>query len=946
MRLIKPGWLGHRDENRVFEVYSLDVSSDDTRLVTGGLDSKVKIWSTRSVAHPESNEPKLLASMAAHTGAVTAVKFSPDARFVASGSDDRIVLVSELDPGRQPRRREFGSTSTDPEEREVWTPRKRLVGHDNDIQDLAWSPDGQLLVSVGLDSSIIVWSGQTFEKIKRLDWHQSHVKGVCFDPANKFFVACADDRTARVVRYSRASPTELSFSIEAVVSTPFVDSPLTTYFRRCSWSPDGETIACPNATNGPVPTVAVIERGQWTAPGNRQVSLVGHEGTTEVARFSPRQYEQADGTEVCIVATAGEDGKIAVWSTGNPRPLVIVQNVCAKLITDLAWSRSGTQLYASSLDGSVVLLEFNGVANDGLGKVVSLEKTLERLAKYGNATDLMDIPQSVEQVEVARAEANAQADNSTVNATPTTLPRKEETKPSPKPVSSSPGQEPAHAQSDIKPETAPAADSAAAAVVPGSANADPVQSTSTSAALPATTTSSTPPPPSKPIRQKTSVTKEGRKRVAPMLLNSQPPPANGTPQANTALTPVGVSHPRGLMPVYDRSVVYDSASSALPPGGIHSLIIGNKRRSDDEPQAPKRVKEDTSYLRPVALNPSTSVSQIRLATPRVISHLSSDVSADAVLEARNASKAGEPTRVTLVVKGRVVFVDYIAEYASLLAGSSESFWAVASDTGVVYLYSPEGTRACVPLVLGAPLAILESRGYYLCALTANGMLHAWDFSPSSVGGPLRGKSLFPSTSIGPCLDLGQRFQDNGLVRGPQVTQCWITENGQCLLSLSTGAVFHYNSDMMVFTRVSEGFWAYGSQFWDSTGLVHSGETIGPVIQAELRTNEEALLKSGARGRQLQRQAVNRSVQAGFQGFEQSVSTSHLANRVAAARELRSPELKRFLVQFVRRLAERGDRLRLGEVFREVRDEPELLNIVLKTAAEFKGVQEMVAEYSS
>jgi WD40 repeat protein len=66
----------------------------------------------------------------------------------------------------------FGSNEVNVEN---WRSVKRLVGHENgtdifesidllDVQDLNWSPDNHLLVSVGLDSAIMVWNAQTFGK--------------------------------------------------------------------------------------------------------------------------------------------------------------------------------------------------------------------------------------------------------------------------------------------------------------------------------------------------------------------------------------------------------------------------------------------------------------------------------------------------------------------------------------------------------------------------------------------------------------------------------------------------------------------------------------------------------------------------------------------------------------------------------------------------------------
>src|ERR1700742_2420793 len=123
---------------------------------------------------------------------------------------------------------------------ENWRIFRRLIGHDNDVQDLGWSHDGSILVSVGLDSKVVVWSGFTFEKLKTLSNHSSHVKGITFDPANKYFATASDDRTIKIFRFT--SPTQNytthdavnNFVLDTTIIQPFVQSPLTTYFRRCS----------------------------------------------------------------------------------------------------------------------------------------------------------------------------------------------------------------------------------------------------------------------------------------------------------------------------------------------------------------------------------------------------------------------------------------------------------------------------------------------------------------------------------------------------------------------------------------------------------------------------------------------------------------------------------------------------------------------------------------
>lgn len=66
-------------------------------------DGKVKLWSAEAFlsgdgeAALQPNRPRQLCSMSTHTGTVTAVRFSPDGRYLASGSDDRFLIIWSLD---------------------------------------------------------------------------------------------------------------------------------------------------------------------------------------------------------------------------------------------------------------------------------------------------------------------------------------------------------------------------------------------------------------------------------------------------------------------------------------------------------------------------------------------------------------------------------------------------------------------------------------------------------------------------------------------------------------------------------------------------------------------------------------------------------------------------------------------------------------------------------
>lgn len=835
--------------------------------------------------------------MSTHTGAVTVLRFSPCGRYLASGSDDRVVLIWEKDESRIPHQ-EFGSQGE--ANLESWVARKRLIGHENDVQDLAWAPDSSILVTVGLDSSIIIWNGTTFEKLKTFDAHQSLIKGVTFDPANKYFATASDDRTVRIIRYHHTSATDITFSIESTISTPFKDSPLSTYYRRCSWSPDGNHIAAANATNGPVTTVSIINRGTWDS----EISLIGHDAPCEVASFCPRMFSlqktpmgtddaAAGGDLITVIATAGQDKTLAIWNTNHPRPLLVALNIAEKAITDIAWSPDGSKLFACSLDGTILVALFE---EGELGWVVPLEENENQLTRYGGGKETMQIPSSTGQL-VLEEKAESLEDVRKVKLMDAIMGSNSST---------SNGFDSIKSQQIKKTETL--GDSSK----PAFKTPQEIPTRKSAAA--------------KPVAQKITITKDGKKRVAPMLLTSV--------SSDVSVSPLIVKQQQKFDKDSFASVEVSEPSYGFSSDGIASRIVRTKRQVShesyeyDSESKKLRYDNESHYRRPAHMSFHSDLSSVQLSVPKVRLHFkqTGTESASFVLEIRNgANRDLEPTKVQVFSNGVPIFMDFLPKHAHLATGRGDYFWAVATEEGTIYTYSPTGKRLLPGIVLGSPLSYLESMNQYLMAVTSTGMVHIWNIGNKT--------AVQEAVSIAPLLDSSISAIDDGVLKGPSLTLCGVTSKGKAVITLSNGDGYLYSDTLKSWLRITEPWWAFGSQYWNSTHTeisraailtsaddesVISTLSISPTSRVislmEQRTNEEAVLKTGGRGKYLYEIAKARMLKAGFENFERSASTAHLENRICAALIAESgDELLCFIKMYATRLASEGWKKRLEEV---------------------------------
>ncbi|CDK28167.1 unnamed protein product [Kuraishia capsulata CBS 1993] len=780
MHILKLPWLCHQEEHRKFEVYSVSISSDGKRLATGGLDGKIKIWSVASIlrytnfqqgvelaetADPRSSLTRPLCSMSRHTGAVTTVRFSPSGRFLASGSDDKIVLIWEKDEeasramGATIEHRLNASFGDQAADLEHWTVRKRLVAHDNDIQDMAWAPDSSILVTVGLDRSIIVWNGTTFEKIKRFDIHQSHVKGVVFDPANKYFATASDDRTMRIFRYHRTSPTDLTFSLEHVVVDPFKKSPLSTYFRRCSWSPDGQHIAAPNAANGPVTSVAIVNRGNWAS----DISLIGHDAPCEVVAFSPRLFEVEDAKKdddvASVLATAGQDKSLVIWKTDMARPLLIASEVCYKAITDMVWTPDGSGLFLSSLDGTITAIQFE---ENELGKVIPLERNDAQLHRYGVDRESMVFPESVEQLlleekaELLDPEKGSDHLKRLMGQDSAVLVSPRHPRLSPKPDASPKKQQPA------------------------------VNLTLSS--------------------QKVTITKGGKKRVAPLLLSAssaaQKPKIEfkkTTKAMNSLLSQPSYRLPRfGLQTAVSAlrdELVIEPENVGHDDNAIDTIEqISQTKIQPAKGQVSSKKRKEVEYpqyLRNATLCPTTVFADHK-NQPSIL--LKVAVNGTNLLEIRNSEDdENEYTRVLGhdSVRGRT-FELFTPNKIIACVGHADEYWVLASETGSIMVISSNGRQLLPTIEVGSPVPILKCNGSKLLAVTSLGEIFTWDL--------VKQQAIALGVSLSPILNHLTPLDRVSSV--PNVERIELTPTGLPLVMLETGDAYSWSPDLLSWIEVA------------------------------------------------------------------------------------------------------------------------------------------------
>ncbi|MBO5838121.1 MAG: PD40 domain-containing protein, partial [Bacteroidales bacterium] len=70
--------------------------------------------------------------------------------------------------------------------------------HSNLVYSVSWSPDGKYLASGSGDKTLIIWDAKSGEKLKTLKGHSSFVESVCWSPDGKYLASGSWDNTVKI----------------------------------------------------------------------------------------------------------------------------------------------------------------------------------------------------------------------------------------------------------------------------------------------------------------------------------------------------------------------------------------------------------------------------------------------------------------------------------------------------------------------------------------------------------------------------------------------------------------------------------------------------------------------------------------------------------------------------------------------------------------------------
>ena len=157
-------------------VNSVAYSPDGRYLASGSADKTIKIWDTKTGTE--------LSTLTGHSEAVNSVAYSPDGRYLASASSDETIKIWDVKNNK-----ELNTF--------IYNYSKTITGVGYLIR-IAYSPNGRYLASGYLNGTIQLWDVKTGNKVHTLTGHSGSVIPLAYSPDGRYLASGSSDGTIKI----------------------------------------------------------------------------------------------------------------------------------------------------------------------------------------------------------------------------------------------------------------------------------------------------------------------------------------------------------------------------------------------------------------------------------------------------------------------------------------------------------------------------------------------------------------------------------------------------------------------------------------------------------------------------------------------------------------------------------------------------------------------------
>ncbi|MGO9246198.1 MAG: hypothetical protein ACLPT4_03375 [Verrucomicrobiia bacterium] len=287
-------------------------------------------------------------SLAGHKGAVTSVAYSPDGEHVLSGGEDGTLRLWETATGREVR---------------------TFTGHKAGVTSVAFSPDGATAVSGSNDSTLRLWDVASGRELRATDGLGWKIAGVALSADGKFVASAADDNQVKLWSVPKLELVRTfaghGWRVTSVAFSPTGDSSLSgsedDSLKLWDVSKGQETRTFRNGFAA-VTCVAFSPDGQFGLSGGKDkvVRIWNLDNGREVEQL--KGHSQTVRSVACtrdgrFAVSGSDDGTVKVWdvTTGTE-----VRSFAGHsgAVTGVAISPSGRFVASASADGTVKIWQF------------------------------------------------------------------------------------------------------------------------------------------------------------------------------------------------------------------------------------------------------------------------------------------------------------------------------------------------------------------------------------------------------------------------------------------------------------------------------------------------------------------------------------------------------------------------------------------------------------